>query len=144
MIQSLLILQILLVISSYTIIFITHFVNIDTSSEGQRIAPRLSETRQRSNKLHDTAFCQSESPGVGLSKQEDITKPPPGHPRAGIEGFTQKIEPFSVSHHLCDKVECFRVFLVQSNEAVDLPLTCHPSPSLTTFAFRSSEGGVSC
>ena len=27
----------------------------------------------------------------------------------------------------------------QSREAVDLPLTCHPSPSLTTFAFRSSE-----
>ena len=27
----------------------------------------------------------------------------------------------------------------QSSEAVDLPLTCHPSPSLTTFAFRSSE-----
>ena len=26
----------------------------------------------------------------------------------------------------------------QSSEAVDLPLTCHPSPSLTTFAFRSS------
>ena len=26
----------------------------------------------------------------------------------------------------------------QSNAAVDLPLTCHPSPSLTTFAFRSS------
>ena len=25
----------------------------------------------------------------------------------------------------------------QSSEAVDLPLTCHPSPSLTTFAFRS-------
>ena len=25
----------------------------------------------------------------------------------------------------------------QSKEAVDLPLTCHPSPSLTTFAFRS-------
>ena len=24
-------------------------------------------------------------------------------------------------------------------EAVDLPLSCHPSPSLTTFAFRSSE-----
>ena len=24
----------------------------------------------------------------------------------------------------------------QSKEAVDLPLTCHPSPSLTTFAFR--------
>ena len=27
----------------------------------------------------------------------------------------------------------------QSMEAVDPPLTCHPSPSLTTFAFRSSE-----
>ena len=27
----------------------------------------------------------------------------------------------------------------QSREDVDLPVTCHPSPSLTTFAFRSSE-----
>ena len=27
----------------------------------------------------------------------------------------------------------------QSREAVDLPLTCHPSLSLATFAFRSSE-----
>ena len=27
----------------------------------------------------------------------------------------------------------------KSREAVDLPLTCHPSPSLTTFAFRLSE-----
>ena len=27
----------------------------------------------------------------------------------------------------------------QSRESVDLPLTCHPSPSLTSFAFRSSE-----
>ena len=27
----------------------------------------------------------------------------------------------------------------QSREAVDLPLNRHPSPSLTTFAFRSSE-----
>ena len=27
----------------------------------------------------------------------------------------------------------------QYREAVDLPLTCHQSPSLTTFAFRSSE-----
>ena len=27
----------------------------------------------------------------------------------------------------------------QSREAVDLPLTCHPSPSLTTFAFTLSE-----
>ena len=27
----------------------------------------------------------------------------------------------------------------QSREAVDLPLTCHPSPSLTIFAIRSRE-----
>ena len=27
----------------------------------------------------------------------------------------------------------------QSREAADLPLTCHPSLSLTTFAFRSRE-----
>ena len=27
----------------------------------------------------------------------------------------------------------------QYRESVDLPLTCHPSPSLTTFAFRTSE-----
>ena len=27
----------------------------------------------------------------------------------------------------------------QSREAVDLQVACHPSPSLTTFAFRSSE-----
>ena len=27
----------------------------------------------------------------------------------------------------------------QSRESVDLPLTCHPSPSLITFAFSSSE-----
>ena len=26
-----------------------------------------------------------------------------------------------------------------SNVSVDLPLTCHPSPSLTSFAFRSSK-----
>ena len=32
----------------------------------------------------------------------------------------------------------------QSRESVDLPLTCHPSPSLTSFAFRSSEVSVSC
>ena len=27
----------------------------------------------------------------------------------------------------------------QSKESVNLPLTCHPSPSLTSFAFRPSE-----
>ena len=28
----------------------------------------------------------------------------------------------------------------QSRDPVDLPSTCHPSPSLTTFAFRSRGG----
>ena len=28
----------------------------------------------------------------------------------------------------------------QSRDPVDLPSTCHPSSSLTTFAFRSREG----
>ena len=27
----------------------------------------------------------------------------------------------------------------QSRESIDLALTCHPSPSLTSFAFKSSE-----
>ena len=27
----------------------------------------------------------------------------------------------------------------QSREVVDLPLTCRPAPSLTTFAFRTRE-----
>ena len=27
----------------------------------------------------------------------------------------------------------------KSRDLVDLPSTCHPSPSLTTFAFRSRE-----
>ena len=34
---------------------------------------------------------------------------------------------------------CRLVDSKQSREAADLPLTCHPSPSLTTVAFRSSE-----
>ena len=32
----------------------------------------------------------------------------------------------------------------QFRQAVDLQLTCHLSPSLTTFAFRSREVGISC
>ena len=32
----------------------------------------------------------------------------------------------------------------QSRESVDLALTCHPSPRLTSFAFRSVRSGVSC
>ena len=42
-------------------------------------------------------------------------------------------EPVGKSHLLSDHFES-----KLSREAVDLPLTCHPSPSLTTFAFRSS------
>ena len=37
---------------------------------------------------------------------------------------------------------CCKIILTASKqyrEDVDLPLTCHPSPSLTTFVFRSSE-----
>ena len=30
----------------------------------------------------------------------------------------------------------------QSRDAVDLPLTCHPYPSFTTFALRSSEASL--
>ena len=32
----------------------------------------------------------------------------------------------------------------QSRETVDLPLTCHPSPSLTTFGSGRERSGVSC
>ena len=32
----------------------------------------------------------------------------------------------------------------QSKEAVDLPVTCHPSVSLTTFASGLVRSGVSC
>ena len=35
-----------------------------------------------------------------------------------------------LSDHFYDK---------QSRESLNLPLTCHPSPSLTTFAFRLSK-----
>ena len=31
-----------------------------------------------------------------------------------------------------------------SRESVDLPLTCHPSPSLTSFASGPVMSGVSC
>ena len=36
---------------------------------------------------------------------------------------------------------CCQIILTAkpSREAVDLPLTCHPSPSLTTFTVRSRE-----
>ena len=41
------------------------------------------------------------------------TKPSPSPLRAGKDGFTLKIEPWSVSYQLCEQVECFRVFLVR-------------------------------
>ena len=36
-------------------------------------------------------------------------------------------------------VQLFHFNSKQFRESVDLPLTCHPSPSLATFAFVSSE-----
>ena len=64
-------------------------------SSGQRIAPRLRETRQRYDELLTTL----------------LTVKPSAHCRskassAGIDDFTPNIEPLSVSHHLCEKVEC--------------------------------------
>ena len=50
---------------------------------------------------------------------------------------TLKTEEFARVHHcLCLLA---RVMNKKSRKAVDLPLTCHPSPSLTTFPFRSRE-----
>ena len=70
----------------------------DRNSEGQRIAPRLRETLQRSDKLLTTLRA------VALRAQNceaflaaAITKPSPGPLSAGIEGFTPKIELGSVS-----------------------------------------------
>ena len=43
-------------------------------------------------------------------------------------------EPAGKAHLLSDHLDS-----MQSRESVDLLITCHPSPSLITFAFRSSE-----
>ena len=54
---------------------------------------------------HYTTYCQTESPGVMLTFNAGATtKPPPGPLRAGIDGFTPKIEPLNVSHHLWEQV----------------------------------------
>ena len=85
------------------------------SPEGQRIAPIQWETKQRCDELLTTLLT------VKLRAQEwrflsrSTTKPPPGPLRTGIEDFPPKIEPFSVFHHLCEQVECFRVFLERSS-----------------------------
>ena len=50
------------------------------------------------------------------------------------EGGGLVCESVSKAYLLSDHFGC-----KQSKEAVALLLTCHPSPSLTTFAFRSRE-----
>ena len=40
---------------------------------------------------------------------------------------------------VCESVGKAQLFFDHSMESVYLPLTCHPSPGLTTVAFRSSE-----
>ena len=55
-------------------------------------------------------------------------------PRLVSEGSGLVCESFGKADLLSDQFDS-----KQSWEAVDLPLTYHPSPSLTTFAFRSSE-----
>ena len=50
------------------------------------------------------------------------------------EGGGLVCEPVSKADLLSDHVD-----IKQPREAVDQPLTSHPSPSFTTFAFRSSE-----
>ena len=50
------------------------------------------------------------------------------------EGDGLVCEAVSKVDHLSDHFDS-----KQSREAVDLSLTCHPSPNLTTFAFRSRE-----
>ena len=83
----------------------------DKSSEGQRIAPGLRETRQRSDNCSRHCLLSNWEPRTFSAGA--TTKPPLGPLRAGIEDFTQKIEPVSVPH-LFEQVGCFRVFLVRS------------------------------
>ena len=55
-------------------------------------------------------------------------------PPLASEGGGLVCESVGEAHLLSD-----HFYSKQSKEAVDLPLTCHPSPSLTTFAYRSSK-----
>ena len=45
----------------------------------------------------------------------------------------------SCGNKIVSKLKLFHFNSKQTREAVDLPLTCHPSPSLTTFALMSSD-----
>ena len=65
----------------------------DRSTEGQRISPRLRKIRQRCDEL-----LNGEPRSDAFSEDRATTKPPPGSLTAGIDGFTAKIEPLSVSH----------------------------------------------
>ena len=59
----------------------------------------------------------------------------------GIGGYVLSILTKFLSNQSVGKADRLpdRFDSKQSREAVDLPLTCHSSPSLTTFAIRSSE-----
>ena len=52
---------------------------------------------------YDNVYSHWEHSSVFFSAGAS-TKPPPAPLKAGIEGFTPKIEPFSVSHHFCEQV----------------------------------------
>ena len=74
----------------------------DRSSEGQRSAARLRETRQRSNKLITTLLAvKLTAQGRGFLSRSHHQPPP-----------SPLIESFSVSRDLCEQVEWFGVFLV--------------------------------
>ena len=71
----------------------------DRNSEDQRIAPRLRETRQWSDRLFTTLLAvkfklepRREAFSAASSRLKTISVPL----RARIEGFIPKIEPFSV------------------------------------------------
>ena len=66
--------------------------------------------------------------------------------KSAVFGLSSSLPPLvgGVSGLVCESVGKADLLLdhfdgKQSRESVDLPLTCHLSPSLTSFAFRSSE-----
>ena len=76
------------------------------SLKGRRIALKLNKTIQRCDKL-----LRAKEWSI-LSRRHIKTTSCPL--RAGIDGYTPNIEPFSVSHPLCEQVEYFRVSQVHS------------------------------
>ena len=73
------------------------------------------------------------------------TKPPPGP--LTREAFTPNIEPLSVSHDLCNQVECFRVFQVRSlcdpcNNIDHLGLSTSKHKSTTIICTAYSTPGM--